>query len=67
MGGREPVGDPHHGLRGKVLFRITSRPDDDLQIEEAALFRQFVLQSYTDHHDSQRGNPLRLGGRRRSA
>src|SRR6266545_4036836 len=60
MGGRRPLGDPHHGLRGKVLFRITAWLDDDLQIEEAAICSRFVLQSHTNHHDSQRGNPLRM-------
>jgi hypothetical protein len=60
MGGRWPPGDPHNGLRGKVLFCIAAWLDDDLQIEEAAVCRQSVLPSDTDHHDSQRGNPLRL-------
>src|SRR6266508_4773289 len=63
MGGRECVGDYDHGLCGEVLFRITAWIDDDIQIEEAAIFRQFMLPSYTNHHDSQRGNPLRLGER----
>ena len=60
MGGREFVGDFDHGLCGEVLFCITAWLDDNLQIEEAAICRQFMLPSYTNHHDSQRRNPLRL-------
>src|SRR6266540_3994937 len=60
MGRRGRAGDPDYGFCRGLLFHAAAWPVDHLQIRNAEAISDSVLQNDPDHHEPERGCPVRL-------